>query len=404
MKINHRRDFLKKSVLGLAGAALIPGSLKANSSGHADQQQIPDHPSRILGRTGIKTPLISMGAGQANNAGFVKAAYYAGIKLFFSATYYGEGNNERLVGEGLRGLPRDSFIVGTAVPPDNFDSRTGLFNKDFSYEGYMKKATDSLARFGLDYVDIVMFPYAGKRDSVLNESLLKVLTDLKKQGKTKYLGIASHGDTVEALNAAVDSKVYDVAMIAYNFKSGNMEALDAAIAKASGAGMGIVAMKTTAGVFNDKSGKNQINSDSALKWVLRNENIASIVSGMSSIEELQKNLAMIRNLKMTEQDGKDLKLAYDELEKGLYCRQCRQCVPQCIHNYEIPTVMRSYMYAYGYRNPAFAQQTLVTAGLPSDACSDCSSCSVNCASGFDVRERIADISRLKGVPGEFLIS
>ena len=31
----------------------------------------------------------------------LKASYHAGVKLFFSATYYGEGNNERLAGEGI---------------------------------------------------------------------------------------------------------------------------------------------------------------------------------------------------------------------------------------------------------------------------------------------------------------
>lgn len=402
MKSSHRREFLKTSLFGLSGAALLPGSLRSVISGNAQQTIIPDLPVRILGKTGIRTPLISLGSGSANNPNFIRSAYQAGVKLFFSATYYGEGNNEKLVGEGLRDLPRDSFVVGTASPPDGMDTRSGTIPSPFDVDAYIKKAEASLGRFGLDYVDIFMFPYAGKRDIILNESLLKALTELKKKGKTKYLGIASHGNTTEALRAAADSKVYDVAMVAYNYKTEDKNGMNEAIAYAAKAGVGVVAMKTTAGAFRNKNQAAAINSDPVLKWVLQNENISSIVSGMSSLEELQKNLAMIKNLKMSDQDLKDLNLALKNQDQGLYCHQCRNCVPQCPYNLEIPTVMRSYMYAYGYRNFEHAQHTLKEATLPDNACKECGSCSVKCTAGFNIKERVEDISRLVNVPKEFL--
>ncbi|MDQ1332026.1 MAG: uncharacterized protein QG576_60, partial [Bacteroidota bacterium] len=145
-----------------------------------------------------------------------------------------------------------------------------------------------------------------------------------------------------------------------------------------------------------------INSYSVLRYVLHNENISSIVSGMSSIEELQKNLAMIRNLKMSEQELKKLNISLKNQDKGLYCHQCRKCVPQCSYNLEIPTAMRSYMYAYGYRNFEHARHTLREASLPADACKNCTDCTVKCTAGFNIKERIKDISRLADVPEEFL--
>jgi uncharacterized protein len=396
---NNRREFLKKSILGISAAALVPGIVKGSFKGSAST--VPELPSRVLGRTGIKTPKISLGAADVTNPGFAKAAYEAGIRLFFSATYYGEGNNEKLVGEALKGLPRDSFVVGTAAPPDGMDMRTGKFTSAFDSEAYIRKAEGSLQRFGLDYVDIFLFPYAGKRETVMNEGVLKAMEKLKKQGKTKFLGIASHSDTEEALKAAADAGIYDVAMIAYNFKLQNKDSMKAAIDDAAKAGIGVVAMKTTAGAFREKSGP-ALNSDAALKWVLQNENVASIVSGMSSVEQLQKNLAMIRNLKMSEQEMKDLKLA--SAEPGLYCRQCRECLPQCPFNLEIPTIMRSYMYAYGYINTAQAWHTLAGVDLSGKPCESCSECSVKCASRFDVKSKILDISRLKEVPKDLILA
>ena len=382
----------------------MPGTLKDSSSCSPIQKSISDLPFRILGRTGIKTPIISMGTGSVTNPGLVKSAYFSGIKLFFSATYYGEGSNEKMVGDGLKGLPRDSYLIGTAIPLEGYDTRKGVLSAPMDVNAYIKKAEASLIRFGLDHVDFILFPYAGKREMILNESLINALLKLKEQGKTRYLGIATHGFCEEALIAAADSKIYDVAMTAYNFKTEDKKSMNEAIAYAVNAGMGVIAMKTTAGAFNDKSGTKPLNTEAALKWVLQNDHISSIVSGMSSLEELEKNLAMIKNLKMSGQEMQDLNLSGLNSEPGLYCHQCRQCVPQCRYNLEIPTIMRSYMYAYGYRNLQQAQHTLIEAGLTGNLCKNCKSCSVNCRAGFDIKERIEDILRLKNVPKEFLIS
>lgn len=401
MKSNNRREFLKKSIFGITGAALLPADLKSAMDGETFKAGLPESPSRVLGKTGIKTPLISLGASNSTASGFIRASYEAGIKLFFSATYYGEGNNEKLVGEGLKGLPRDSFVVGTAVPPDGMDFRAGTFTKAFDSQAYINKAEQSLKRFGLEYVDFFLFPYAGKKETVLNEGVLKAMEQLKKQGKTRFVGIASHSDTVEALTAATDSGIYELAMIGYNFKTINKESLNEAMSKATKAGMGIVAMKTTAGVTRGKSGE-ALNTDAILKWVLQNEYISSIVSGMSSLEQLQKNLTMIQNLKMSEQELKELNLANHHSSPGLYCHQCKQCIPQCPHHLDIPTIMRSYMYAYGYKNTAQAWHTLAAVDVSGRPCEKCDECNINCTAGFDIKNKILDISRLKDVPFDFV--
>jgi uncharacterized protein len=401
MKSNNRRDFLRKSVLGLSGIAIIPSALKASVKSPGFASIPAELPERVLGRTGIKTPLFSMGSGGGTSANFVRTAYDSGIRLFFSASYYGEGNNEILVGQGLQGLPRDSYFIGTAAPPEGVDKKTGLFTDAFKADDYMKKAEGCLKRFGLDYIDILLLPYAGKKEMVLHEGVLRTMEELKKQGKIRFAGIASHSDTVEALNAAAGSGIYDVAMIGYNFKTQNRAEMDEAIGIATKAGMGIVAMKTTAGAFWNKSGP-PLNTDAAFKWVLNNPDITSIVSGMSTIEEMQKNLKMLSDLKMTEQEKKDLNLTSWDPSTGLYCQQCGTCVSQCRKNLDIPSAMRSYMYAYGYNNTRYAFHTLADAGISVDPCGGCDTCTVSCKAGFNVRGKISDIARLSEVPGDFL--
>jgi predicted aldo/keto reductase-like oxidoreductase len=407
---NKRREFMKMSLAGICGAAVIPGAWKSRSGvegggkdaakGAATPAAIPALPSRPLGKTGIVTPLISMGTAGATSVDFIRQGYDAGIKLFFSATYYGHGNNERLVGEALRDLPRDSFVVGTAATPDGLNPRAGTMPKDMKPEGYIKTAEDSLKRFGLDYVDILLVPYAAKREFIIFDPIMEAVTRLKKQGKIRFAGIATHGSCDEAIRAAADAKVYEIAMTAYNHQTADKEAMNEALAYTAKAGLGILAFKTTSGGARNRT--RPFNSNAALKWVLQNQHVASIVSGMSSVEEMRKNLEMIRDLKMSDAELEDIKAAELDPGSGLYCRQCRHCIPQCPANLEIPTLMRSYMYAYGYRDVAQARYTLEDVEVSGDPCGKCGACSVVCASGFDVRDRVRDIVRLKALPLEFL--
>jgi uncharacterized protein len=125
---------------------------------------------------------------------------------------------------------------------------------------------------------------------------------------------------------------------------------------------------------------------------------------MSSLEELKKNLAMIQNLKISDQELKDLNLAGLSEEPSLYCQQCKKCIPQCPNNLDIPTIMRSYMYAFGYKDTSLALHSLSGVDVSVRSCDKCDVCRVDCTSGFDVKAKICDIARIKDVPGDFILA
>ena len=87
---------------------------------------------------------------------------------------------------------------------------------------------------------------------------------------------------------------------------------------------------------------------------------------------------------------------------GFYCQGCEQCRGPCRDDLPIPDLMRSYMYAHAYRNREAAQALLFDLELPDSPCAHCATCTVSCLQGFDVRERVKDIVRLRAVPREFL--
>ena len=219
------------------------------------------------------------------------------------------------------------------------------------------------------------------------------------------MGIATHSYIDEAIRAAADSDFYDVIMTAYNFRNAKNKKLHDAINYAAGKGLGIIAMKTMAGAYWDKAKKHPINTTAALKWVLQNKNIHSTVPGFTTFDQLQQDLAIMKDIRMTAGEKKDLKL--DEGKKlaqnSLYCLQCGQCLGQCSKKLDIPTLMRAYMYAYGHKNMKNAQKTVINSAADAQSCSDCATCKVSCRQGFDIKNRIMDIQRIKDIPVEFLV-
>ena len=108
------------------------------------------------------------------------------------------------------------------------------------------------------------------------------------------------------------------------------------------------------------------------------------------------------DLGLTDEELRDLDPPAGESTTGLYCQQCHKCVVQCPESLDIPTMMRSYMYAYGYRNLSQAHQTMDRVDQYGLSCNDCNECVVNCTMGFDVRGKILDISRIREIPEDMI--
>jgi predicted aldo/keto reductase-like oxidoreductase len=141
----------------------------------------------------------------------------------------------------------------------------------------------------------------------------------------------------------------------------------------------------------------------ALKWALGNPNVHTAIPGFRSFEEMETDLSVMEDLALTEQEKQDLRLGEKNARAGLFCSQCGTCVAQCGRELNIPTLMRSYMYAYGYRDLGKAKHAVREMDLSRVPCETCARCDVTgCPMGFDVRSKVLDIARIRDVPEEFV--
>ncbi|MBA4322367.1 MAG: oxidoreductase [Odoribacter sp.] len=392
-----RRGFLKTGITGAAGIIAFSPAMASNE----DSKQEKNIIYRTLGKTGLKVPVVSFGVMRADNPNLCKAAYEKGITLFDTANGYQNGNNEIMLGNLLKDYPRNSFILETKVKPVGVD-RDGVPSAQTTAEDFLTKFQTSLDRLKMDYVDILYVHDV--RNPVLLEfkPILDAIKNLKKQGKTKFIGFSTHTNMASVINAAAATNTWDVILTSYNYKLDNITELDAALKNANDSGIGIVAMKTIpGGGFLDKEKTKPLNTAAAIKWALSNPNVHTTIPGMTTFDHLDMNVKIMEDITMSEQEKNDLLIA--GTEPGLFCTGCSKCIPACPLNLPVPDLMRAYMYAYGYSNPAMAYDLLGDLGTGSSPCTNCENCNVKCSNNFNVREKIADISRLVNVPADFIL-
>ena len=157
---------------------------------------------RRLGASGFRVPVLSFGTGTFGGKGeffqawggsnlaearrLIDICLEAGLNMFDSADVYSDGLAETILGEAIRGRPREGLILSTKA---TFRSGSGA-NEVGSSRYHLIDAVDkALARLGTDYIDL--FQLHGFDALTPVEEVLATLDTLVRAGKIRYTGISN---------------------------------------------------------------------------------------------------------------------------------------------------------------------------------------------------------------------
>jgi predicted aldo/keto reductase-like oxidoreductase len=393
MKSINRRKFL--CISALAGASAVVPQMIGNKSAMATPIDGAEKKivTRVMGKTGIEIPILSMGVMRADNPAVVRAAYNSGITHFDTAHGYQNGKNEEMLGIFFKDKDRSTFTIATK-------GKANLRSDNFEQE-YEDMLNTSLRRLQMDYVDIFYTHAVDNTGVVDNPRLVKMLKKFKDEGKIKHIGFSTHANKPAQIDEAIATGIYEVCLISYHFKLNILPELDAAIQRGVDAGMGFVAMKSMVGGVADAEAKSKINGAACLRWVWQNQNITTAIPGFTSFDLLDNCLEAAYSPKLGEADAKYLAVLKEK--ELLYCQNCGNCVKQCTKHLPVPDIMRAYMYNFGYKYPSLSKDTLTELAVAGNACAGCQKCTItNCSSGFNIAEKIAAITPIVDVPSHFL--
>ena len=299
-----------------------------------------------LGRTGLKVSRITIGAmnygdplSEADSIKIIKGAIDLGVNFIDTADGYGDGKSEEIIGKALKD-DRQSIILatkgGVIVGPRPNDSGLSRYH-------IMQAVENSLKRLQTDYIDLY---YAHFPDSETPyEETLRAMDDLVHQGKVRYiacsnypawmvsrtLGVSELHDLVrfECVQSVYNLLARDIeiellpfckseqlGVITYNPLAGELLTGKHQFGKPPAEGrftherLGAGYLKRYWSEMNFKAverlselAKNHgcTMAQFALAWILSNETITSILSGMTLIEQVKENL-QATEIKLTQED------------------------------------------------------------------------------------------------------
>jgi len=181
--------------------------------------------TRIFGRTKMRLSVLGFGCGAvgglmvrgdaADQERTVARALDAGVNYFDTAVQYGDGQSEENLGRVLQRLKPAGVFVGTKVRLPPGGARIA--------DAVAASLDGSLKRLKRDHVDIfhlhnsITESGGGPALSVSQvlDEIVPAFENLRRQGKTRFLGLTAVGDTA-ALQRVIDSRAFDSAQVVYN--------------------------------------------------------------------------------------------------------------------------------------------------------------------------------------------
>ena len=230
---------------------------------------MPLFEKRRLGRSSLEVTALGLGCATLGGSriditrdeaeAIIRAAWSAGVRYIDTAPYYGVGQAERCVGDAMREVPRDEWVLSTKVgrllrprlAPGSDERHHPLpFDVvfDYSYDGVMRSFEDSLQRLGLARIDILYVHDIGvyQHGSEAHPTLMRTLRDggyraleeLRNGGVVRAIGIGVNEG--EVLLEAMEWGNWDAFLLAGRYTLLEQAPLEDLLPKCQAAGTSIV--------------------------------------------------------------------------------------------------------------------------------------------------------------------
>jgi D-threo-aldose 1-dehydrogenase len=303
---------------------------------------------RPFGRTSLEVTVLGLGCATLGGhrlpvirreaEAIVRAAWASGVRYIDCAPFYGYGQAERSVGDALREMPRDEWVLSTkagrllrarpetpAIEPYRHPLPFST-TFDYSYDGVMRSFEDSLQRLGLARIDVLYAHDIGAgqhKDAhpevmrVFRDGGYRALEELRRCGAVRAIGIGVNER--EALLEAMEWGDWDAFLLASRYTLLEQEPLDDLLPKCEQSGISIVvgAVHNT-GILAGRDSWNyrpappEITArvdairavcDShavpliaaALQFPLAHPAVAAVLPGPRSAQEMEENSKLLRH-------------------------------------------------------------------------------------------------------------
>ena len=364
---------------------------------------------RKMEKLGVETSLLGFGCmrfpqtpegkiDEALTEKMLDQAIAQGVNYIDTAYPYHDGQSEVVVGKILKKYDRNSFYLATKLP-------VWLVNTAEDVDKYLE---EQLAKLQTDHIDFYLMHAMGKErwDKMVEIGCVKRLEELQKQGKIKFLGFSFH-DKYEVFEEILKYRDWDVCQIQLNYMDAEEQAGLKGCQLATDKGIPVVVMEPVKGgslaVFaEDITAKlKELDPEAspasfALRWVGSLPGVKVILSGMSSMEQVEDNLRTFAAFKpLSEQEQDTIRQVTEILRSRVQngCTGCRYCMP-CPAGVNIPgcfATWNTYHMYQNYNTVRWNWEVALGDEHQPKNCVQCGKCEAQCPQKIAIREDLKKV-------------
>ncbi len=326
----------------------------------------------------------------------------AGFNYFDTAYIYDDGDSEKIIKEALvKRHPRDSYFLATKL---------NAWFGDFNRENTREQIYTSLERTGAGYFDFYLLHAMVPEKYHLYEEwgLWDYIRELKEKGLVKHWGFSFHASPEvleELLTKHPDAEFVQLQINYADMENPNVQSR-ACYEIARKHGKPIVIMEPVKGGLLANPNPDVVsilkeaNPDASLaSWALRYaaslDGIMTVLSGMSTIGQMEDNLSFMKDFKpLSKEELEVISKAQDALtEISIPCTACHYCCDGCPMQIPIPEIFsaRNKQLVWHQDDEAKADYKKAIDGKGSAAdCVQCGQCEGACPQGLKIITYLQD--------------
>lgn len=324
----------------------------------------------------------------------IRYALQAGINYIDTAFTYHNGDSEIVVGKAIKGFQRDKIVLTTKCPVWEIHSPN-----DFE-----RILESQLKKLDIDYLDCYLFHAleSERWERIKKLGLLEKAEKAKSKGLIRHIGFSFHDNLLTLLKIINEYNAWEICQLQYNYVDTNKQAGTEGVRYAKEKGLDVIVMEPLHGgrLVNPPEQVANIlkHSKSPIEWafdfLFDNSNIDVVLSGMSSIEEIDRNIcysdSAFRNMlnDIEHEMFLEAKRIYDSMSKVM-CTSCGYCMP-CERQLNIPIIMAAYNKSgsTNYRNAKLDYDKI----LPNASdCIACKKCENKCPQKIEISKEMKHI-------------
>ena len=327
----------------------------------------------------------------------------SGINYVDTAYPYHGGESEIVVGLALKDGYREKVTLTTKLPIWAVNEE-----KDMN-----RILDEQLKKLDVPYVDFYLLHAMSKdrMDKMEAFHYKDFLGQALKDGRIKHAGFSFHDDHDTFLRILHAYDNWGMAQIQFNYLDDEEQAGEAGLREAGRCGVPMVIMEPLRGgalanppqnvkTLMEQNPRKRSAVEWAFAYIADFPEVATILSGMSTMEQLEDNLRIFDTLTvngMSQEDrafAKQLKQAYLS-RMPVKCTGCEYCQP-CPQNVHIPDIFQAYNSAKMFDQPGrFTRRyaDLCGKGFDASQCVQCGSCEAACPQHLSIIDWLQTIDR-----------